>query len=101
VLGFIRSASALRAFAVPRRGIARLQLLDVDAVTFPPRLFRSLPLQRGNAIMAKNQNTFEKRRREIEKKQKAEEKRKRRQHKKDNPDETPTSGIRYGEPERE
>ncbi len=32
--------------------------------------------------MAKNQNTFEKRRREIEKKQRAEEKRKRRQTKK-------------------
>jgi hypothetical protein len=32
--------------------------------------------------MAKNQNTFEKRRREIEKKQRAEEKRKRRQIKK-------------------
>ncbi|MEX0611379.1 MAG: hypothetical protein WD738_03610 [Pirellulales bacterium] len=32
--------------------------------------------------MAKNQNTFEKRRREIEKKQRAEEKRKRRQSKK-------------------
>lgn len=32
--------------------------------------------------MAKNQNTFEKRRREIEKKQRAEEKRKRRQNRK-------------------
>ena len=36
--------------------------------------------------MAKNQNTFEKRRREIEKKQRAEDKRKRRQTKK-------TSGV--------
>jgi hypothetical protein len=35
--------------------------------------------------MGKNQNTFEKRRREIEKKQKAEEKRKRRQTRKDFP----------------
>ncbi|MEX2318017.1 MAG: hypothetical protein WD669_12745 [Pirellulales bacterium] len=33
--------------------------------------------------MAKNQNTFEKRRREVEKKQRAEEKRKNRQKKKD------------------
>jgi len=47
--------------------------------------------------MAKNQNTFEKRRREIEKKQKAEEKRKRRQKKKQNADEP--AGIRYGERE--
>jgi hypothetical protein len=35
--------------------------------------------------MAKNQNTFEKRRREMEKKQRAEEKRKRRQTKKTDP----------------
>jgi hypothetical protein len=86
---------------VRKYGIARLHLLDMDAVSFPPRPSRRFILQRGNAIMAKNQNTFEKRRREIEKKQKAEEKRKRRQHKKDNPDETATSGIRFGEPERE
>jgi len=51
-----------------------------------------------NSNMAKNQNTFEKRRREIEKKQKAEEKRKRRQKRKDEPT---TSGIRYGEREQE
>lgn len=37
--------------------------------------------------MAKNQNTFEKRRREIEKKQRADEKRKRRQQRKDHPSE--------------
>jgi hypothetical protein len=49
--------------------------------------------------VAKNQNTFEKRRREIEKKQKAEEKRKRRQQRKDQPAEA--SGPRYGEPPRE
>jgi hypothetical protein len=50
--------------------------------------------------MSKNQNTFEKRRREIEKKQKAEEKRKRRQQRKDQPEPTVT-GRRYGEPEVE
>jgi hypothetical protein len=37
----------------------------------------------GRILMAKNQNTFEKRRREVEKKQRAEDKRKRRQKKKD------------------
>lgn len=37
--------------------------------------------------MAKNQNTFEKRRREIEKKHKAELKRRRRREKKEQPDE--------------
>ena len=39
--------------------------------------------------MAKNQNTFEKRRREVEKKQRAEEKRKNRQKRKDYANETP------------
>ena len=39
--------------------------------------------------MAKNQNTFEKRRREIEKKQRAEDKRKRRQKKKEEFDTAP------------
>jgi len=39
----------------------------------------------SKAPVAKNQNTFEKRRREIEKKQRAEDKRKRRQTKKDMP----------------
>ena len=39
--------------------------------------------------MAKNQNTFEKRRREVEKKQRAEEKRKNRQKRKDYASETP------------
>lgn len=38
--------------------------------------------------MAKNPNTFEKRRREIEKKQKAEDKRKRRKGRKDQPDQS-------------
>jgi hypothetical protein len=38
--------------------------------------------------VAKNPNTFEKRRREIEKKQRAEEKRKRRKGRKDQPDQT-------------
>ena len=47
--------------------------------------------------MAKNQNTFEKRRREVEKKQRAEDKRKRRQSKKEF-DARPTHvGPRYGD----
>jgi hypothetical protein len=53
------------------------------------------------SLVAKNQNTFEKRRREIEKKQKAEEKRKRRKERKDQPGERTTSGPRFGEPDRE
>jgi hypothetical protein len=47
--------------------------------------FRRIPLT-DKAPVAKNQNTFEKRRREIEKKQRAEDKRKRRQTKKDMPE---------------
>jgi hypothetical protein len=39
--------------------------------------------------VGKNQNTFEKRRREVEKRQKAEEKRKRRQQRKDEPQAAP------------
>ena len=50
--------------------------------------------------VAKNQNTFEKRRREIEKKQRAEEKRKRRQQRKDQPEDAETR-RRYGEPDIE
>jgi hypothetical protein len=46
----------------------------------------------------KNQNTFEKRRRELDKKQKAEEKRARRQRKKDRPD---TLSERYSAPPRD
>lgn len=42
--------------------------------------------------MGKNQNTFEKRRREVEKRQRAEEKRKRRQQRKDEP-ETDRSAV--------
>jgi hypothetical protein len=49
--------------------------------------------------VSKNQNTFEKRRREIEKKQRAEEKRKRRRLRKDQP--AVAAGRRYGEPDRE
>ena len=44
--------------------------------------------------MAKNQNTFEKRRREIEKKQRAEDKRKRRQKKKEYGNEPVEPAIR-------
>ena len=40
----------------------------------------------GDGALAKNQNTFEKRRREMEKKRKAEEKRERRRNKKSQPD---------------
>ena len=43
--------------------------------------------------MGKNQNTFEKRRREVEKRQRAEEKRKRRQQKKDEPARVPAPVI--------
>ena len=43
--------------------------------------------------MGRNQNTFEKRRREFEKRQKAEEKRKRRQQKKDEPAGVPTAVV--------
>jgi len=52
----------------------------------------------GKAIVAKNPNTFEKRRREIEKKQRAEEKRKRRKTRKDQPDkpdDTPQTAADY------
>ena len=45
-------------------------------------------------MMAKNQNTFEKRRREIEKKQRAEDKRKRRQKKKEYGNEPAAPEIR-------
>jgi hypothetical protein len=44
-----------------------------------------LGLNPGRYIVGKNQNTFEKRRREVEKRQRAEEKRKRRQQRKDEP----------------
>jgi len=47
--------------------------------------------------MAKNQNTFEKRRREIEKKQRAEDKRKRRQKKKEYGNEPVEPAIRAAE----
>ena len=44
--------------------------------------------------MAKNPNTFEKRRREIEKKQRAEEKRKLRKARKDQPDKAGSSDLK-------
>lgn len=44
--------------------------------------------QTGKVQMAKNQNTFEKRRREVEKKQRADEKRKRRVERKSAPPES-------------
>ena len=48
--------------------------------------------------MGKNQNTFEKRRREVEKRQRAEEKRKRRQQRKDEPEtDRSTVVLRDGE----
>ena len=53
---------------------------------FPGDLQRS-PLQPGKVVLAKNQNTFEKRRREMDKKHKAAEKRRRRRERKDRPDE--------------
>jgi hypothetical protein len=43
--------------------------------------------------VGKNQNTFEKRRREVEKRQRAEEKRKRRQQRKDEPESTPAPVV--------
>jgi hypothetical protein len=52
------------------------------AICGAARCFATIYFDQAEARMAKNQNTFEKRRREIEKKQRAEEKRKRRQSKK-------------------
>jgi hypothetical protein len=49
---------------------------------------RQASLKTGKVQMAKNQNTFEKRRREVEKKQRADEKRKRRVERKSAPPES-------------
>ena len=59
---------------------------------------RSLHLANGNSIIGKNQNTFEKRRREMEKKRKADEKRKRRKERNAAESASP-SGVAPGAPD--
>ena len=56
------------------------------------RRFASSLNQRSRCPVGKNQNTFEKRRREHEKKQKAEEKRKRREDLRTSPTKSPSNG---------